>query len=74
MIDFKEILGQEDEALNPFAGRAQEGTWIEGKISVPFLQSHFGHLKTATEMKEATTSEGLKRFFDWLAQEGRIPH
>lgn len=73
MTDFTQILGSDDHAPNPFAGRTEAGKWISGTISVPFLQEHFGHFSTATEMIAATESEGLKLYFEWLADEGKIP-
>lgn len=71
--DFQEVLGEAADAKNPFAGRANNGDWLEGFVSVPFLQEHFGHLSTATEMQAATESEGLKLYFGWLADQGIIP-
>jgi len=56
---------------NPYAGRIN-GEWVEGFISVDFLNNNFGQYSTATEMKNATKSEGLKLFFDYLVQEGKL--
>lgn len=72
-INFAELLGAELESENPFAGKTDSGEWIEGYVSVSFLQEHFGHLSTATEMQAATESEGLKLYFGWLADQGIIP-
>ena len=63
----------EGNAINPYAGRGPNGEWQEGTISVDLLESTFGHLTTATEMKVATQSEGLRLYFDWLASQGIIP-
>lgn len=60
----------EGQALNPFAGKTESGEWIEGTISIDFLNEHFGHLETADEMINATESEGLKLYFAWLRDKG----
>lgn len=52
----------------------RDAEWVEGEISISFLNSNFGEYKNATEMKNATTSEGLKLYFDWLAEQGKIPN
>jgi len=64
-------LNEVEEGLttNPFAGKVNE-EWVEGYISIDFLNEHFGHLETAEEMKSATESEGLKLYFEWLRDEG----
>lgn len=73
-MDFYTILEQVDEgqAYSPYAGKSDD-EWIEGTVSIDFLNEHFGKIETATEMKEATTSEGLKLFFDWLVEQEKIP-
>ena len=63
------IAGQ---IYNPFAGKTIDGDWVEGAISVDFLNSNFGQYTTATEMKNATESEGLKLFFDYLVEQGKL--
>lgn len=55
--------------LYPYASKTENG-WTEGLIPITFLNDHFGHLQTAEEMKNATESEGLKLYFDWLKQKG----
>jgi len=55
---------------NPFAGKIKNGDWIEGTISIDFLNEHFSHLETAKEMINATESEGLKLYFEWLKEKG----
>lgn len=74
-MDFWSILAQVDDGIaeNPFAGRNEAGDWIPGLISIAFLQQHFGQFSTATEMQAATESEGLKAYFEWLAENGVIP-
>lgn len=56
-------------AHNPYAGKVDE-EWVEGEISIDFLNINFGHLETAEEMKNATESEGLKLYFAWLRDKG----
>ena len=63
----------EDYAYSPFAGKTEDGEWQEGGVSIDFLNEHFGQYETAEEMKNATTSEGLKLFFDWLVEQGKLP-
>lgn len=54
---------------NKFSSRKGD-EWIEGSTSILFLNKNFGHLNTAEEMKNATDSEGLKLYFDWLKEKG----
>lgn len=70
-MNFYDILSEieKGQALNPYAGKTSKG-WIEGTISIDFLNEHFGHLGTVKEMKNATESEGLKLYFYWLKQKG----
>lgn len=70
-MNFNEIL-QEIEigfSYNPFAGKS-DGTWHAGLISIDFLNAHFSKYETAEEMINATESEGLKLYFDWLKEQG----
>ena len=60
------------QVYNPFAGKDSNGNWIEGGTSKDFLNTNFGQYTTATEMKNATTSEGLKLYFDWLVEQGKL--
>ena len=53
------------ELYNPYAGK-KDGVWLEGTISVEFLQENFGQYKTLDECIQATESEGLKLFFEHL--------
>lgn len=71
-MDFYTISNGEDFIYNPYAGKDSEGNWIEGSTSVIFLNANFGQYTTATEMKKATTSEGLKLFFDYLVEQGKL--
>lgn len=73
MMDFYKVLSQtenEGETINPFAGKTSDGEWIEGTISIDFLNEHFSQYTTAEEMINATESEGLKLYFAWLRDEG----
>lgn len=62
-----------DFTPNPYAAQNSDGTWIEGGTSIAFLNTNFGTMTTATEMKAATTSVGLQMFFDYLVQQGKLP-
>jgi hypothetical protein len=75
MTDFKKILEEvsEGQAYNPYAGQDVDGSWIEGTISIDFLNNNFGQYDTSKEMKNATESEGLNLYFDWLVEQGKIP-
>ena len=70
-MNFYELLDEvfEGQTYNPYAGKIN-GEWVEGTISIDFLNDHFGHLKSAEEMKNATESEGLKLYFGYLKQKG----
>ena len=57
-------------SFNPYAAQTENGIWIGGLISITFLQDNFGHLETAEDMINATESEGLKLYFDWLKDKG----
>jgi hypothetical protein len=76
-MDFYNILDEVQDAKGqtymPYAGKMDDGTWIEGTISIDFLNANFGNFTTATEMKNATQSEGLQLFFDWLVEQGKLP-
>lgn len=56
-----------DYVYNPYAGEGDGGTLVK------YLNEKFSQYETAEEMKGATSSENLKRFFDWLADEGKLP-
>lgn len=74
MTNFSAILTDvgEGEAYNPYAGKTEEGEWIEGTTSIEFLNNIFGKYDKAAEMIAATTSEGLKLFFAWLKEQGKL--
>lgn len=71
-MDFSVILDHVDGwGYNPYAS-IDVGKWVEGQISVDYLNEHYGKYETATKMKNATTSEGLRLYFDWLAEQGYL--
>lgn len=74
MIDFKKILTEvtEGNSYNPYAAKLPNGDWIEGTISIDFLENNFSNFETASEIKESITSEGLIKYFDYLVKEGLI--
>lgn len=71
-MDFYTILEEVEEGLAymPYAAKTSDGKWIEGTISIFFLNEHFGQYSTAKEMINATESEGLKLYFAWLRDKG----
>lgn len=70
-MDFLTIADGNGFIANPYAAKRGD-TWLEGQISAEFLNTNFGTFTTVAEMKTATTSEGLKLFFDWLAEQGKL--
>jgi len=76
MIDFYDVVEEDVNEVgytyNPYAGKLN-GEWIEGYTSIDLLNKNFGDCQTAQEMKEATSSEGLQLFFDWLVEQGKLP-
>jgi hypothetical protein len=70
-MDFSKIANDRNMIENPYAGK-KEKKWTKGEVSAEFLNNNFGELETATEMKNATKSEGLKKFFDYLVEEGKL--
>lgn len=69
LIEVEEGHGQ---AHNPYAAKTQDGEWLEGTISIDFLNAHFGQYATTQAMIDATENEGLKLFFAWLRDEGKL--
>lgn len=77
-MDFYDIVKEtwfvgSRQTYTPYACKMSDGKWIEGTLSIDFLNTNFGQFETATEMKNATESEGLKLFFDWLVEQGKLP-
>lgn len=60
----------EGQVYTPYAGKVDNGDWIEGTLSVDFLILNFGGFTTPAEMIAATDSDGLKLFFGWLVDQG----
>ena len=65
-MDFAKYINENGDIVNPYAGKTSDGEWLEGTISIHFLQENFGHYTTLDECIEATESEGLKLFFKYL--------
>lgn len=72
-MDFYKIAEFPDSGYiyTPFGGK-KDGKWIDGVLSIEYLNENFGQYETATEMKNATESQGLKLFFDWLVEQGKL--
>ena len=70
-MNFYEVLddAEKGQAYNPYASTIN-GDWHEGTISIAFLNEHFSHLEAVDEMINATESESLKKYFQWLKDEG----
>ena len=69
-MDFYEALGEFTK--NPYAARTEDGKWVEGTISIPYLNAKFSQYSTAEEMINDTESEGFKLYFKWLRAEQGI--
>lgn len=67
-MDFYAILVDvaDGDAVNPYAAQLDTGEWVIGGISIDFLNANFGQYSTAQECIDATESEGLKLYFQWL--------
>jgi len=74
-MDFYSILDQvmPGEAYSPYAAKTEDGQWLTGTISIDFLNANFSQYSTAQEMIDATSSEGLKLYFAWLKDQGKLP-
>jgi hypothetical protein len=78
MFDFGVVERVADETLadeyakNPFAGKSGN-EWVEGGTSIQFLNDNFGQYSTAQEMIDAAEDEGLKMYFAWLKEQGKLP-
>ena len=74
-MDFYKLLNHskkngEGDTFNPYAAKTKQGSWIDGTISIEFLNKYFSQYETAEEMIDATESEGLKLYFGWLKEQG----
>ena len=69
---FDKVPFDEEEmmAINPYGGKNSDGEWVKGYISIDYLNNYFGQYETAEEMINATESEGLKLYFQYLKDEG----
>ena len=65
-MDFSQYPNIEGFIENPYAGQMPNGDWLRGAINIDFLQEHFRGCTTLSECVEATESEGLKLFFEYL--------
>ena len=63
---FDKYADDEGNIFTPYAGKTESGVWVQGVISVDFLQEYFGQYETLDECIQATESEGLKLFFEHL--------
>lgn len=73
---------EDGKAYNPYAAKTAEGEWLEGIISLEFLDANFGSLIASEHppltieefdaLKDATTSEGLQLLFDYWRQQGLL--
>lgn len=78
-MDFYKVLEEHPyegtgETFNPYAGK-RDGKWIEGTISIDFLNTHFGEFDNATEMIAKAQSynlEGTVLYFEWLVEHGKL--
>ena len=69
-MNFYDILEEveEGQAYNTFAGKDGKGNYLIGTISIDFLNDKFSQYNNVEEMKNATNSELLKLYFDWLKE------
>lgn len=77
MMDFYSILEEtyprSGETPNPYAGKTN-GVWIEGTMSIDWLNEHFGEFDNVEDMieKAKTMSEGTVLFFEYLKEQGLL--
>lgn len=71
MTDFYDVLDDVDfgQTRNPYAAK-KDGEWIEGLMSVDFLNEHYGKYNNADDMIKNAMSEGHKLYFQWLKDQG----
>ena len=62
-----------EELYNPYAGRDKKGNWKEGYTSKEFVDKLINKYETLKKIKENIDSEGLIKFFEYLAKKGEIP-
>ncbi len=70
-MDFYKILNEVEigQTINPFAAKKGDD-FVEGTVSIDYLNKNFGKFDTANEMIESTNFEGFKLFFAWLKEQG----
>ena len=67
MVDLKQYADEQGYIPNPFAAKTEDGEWIEGSITLEYLESNFNSVASLDEMSKSTESEGLKLLFDsWI--------
>lgn len=76
-MNFYDVLNEVDVGLayNPYAGRTSNGDFLEGVISIDWLNKHFGEYNNATDMISKAESFGLELtvfYFEWLVEEGKL--
>mgnify|MGYP001443602817 CR=1 FL=1 len=70
-MNFYDILEEETEgmAYSPYAAK-EEGEWIEGLISIDFLNEYYGYYKSVDEMIENSIHESHTLYFRFLKEQG----
>jgi len=58
---------------NPYQAQDKSGAYYDGEIPVEYLNRVFGAHDKATDMINATNDTKLQKFFQWLADEGKLP-
>lgn len=71
-MNFSILENIEGQTKNPYAGKTENGEWIEGTISIDFLNTHFGGLTKEEIFTKAEVSEGLTLYFQWLDEQGLL--
>jgi len=70
-MNFYDILEEETEGMakNPYAAKSN-GEWIEGLISIDFLNEFYGKYETYEDIVANSMTEGHKLYFEWLKEKG----
>ena len=71
-VDFYDVLEEVEEgmAYNPYAGKTSDGKWIQGMISIDWLNNTFGKYGSVEDMKKATANKGTLKYLCWLRDKG----
>lgn len=74
-MDFYDILTEIEEghAYNPYAGKTNGGQWIEGTISIEYLNDNYGQYNNVDELIQSAKFESHKLYFIYLKSEGILP-